>query len=170
MADVHNYRRGETNDVVCRVETVQAVSLGDMVGLSSSSVIRAGDEAWSNLSQAQYDFAQKFAGVAAQRKVANTSSPGTGGGPANHMRVASEGVFEFDVATTTAAYEVGQLVTPAKASGNTLENQKVEKSTDLARAIGKVEERVTNASTFGNKVKVRIFSRQMLPGVLSSGA
>lgn len=163
MADVNNYRRGETNPVVAKIITLQAVSLGDMVGISTDSVIRAGDEAYSNLSQAQFDFAQKFLGVATQRKTSSTASAGHGAGADNEIRVATEGVFEFDFPTTTTVYYPGQLVAPKKASGNALENQAVVVVSEGGRAIGVVEEIKPASFT---KVKVRIFSTKILGAVL----
>lgn len=158
MGDTYSYRRGETNPIVAKVLTIQAVALGDAVGLSSGNVIRAQDESYSSLSQAQYDFASKFLGVATQRKVANVAYPGHGGGKDNRMRVATEGVFEFDVAATTL--EPGQLMGMAKASGSALESQKVDIVADRSCAIGTVEEAKTIASA--TKCKVRIFSTKML--------
>lgn len=157
MADTYNYRRGETNPVVAKVLTIQAVALGDAVGLSSGNVIRAEDESFSNLSQAQFDFAAKFLGVAVQRKVSGTAYPGHGGGRDNEMRVATEGVFEFNVAATTL--EVGQLMGMAEDSSD-LDSQKVEIVSEASRAIGTVEERKTIASA--TKVKLRIFGTKML--------
>ncbi len=160
MADVNNYKRGETNPVVVKVQTIEAIARGDLVGLSTGWAYPASDEAWVDISTSQAAFAANFCGVSGQRKVSGTAKPGTGGGDDNRMRIATEGVFELDCVVTSALFDVGDLVAPCKASGNALEAQKVEKAT-IGKAIGRVEE--TNVASSG-KCLVRIFSKVMLGG------
>lgn len=71
----------------------------------------------------QYNFCKNFMGHAMQRKLANVATVGTGGGPANFLRVARAGVF--DLACASATFNVDDLVGPAKAAGNTLLSQTV---------------------------------------------
>jgi len=159
MADVLRYRWGDTNPVVCAVITIQAVSIGDVIGLSSGNAYRAEDHAWTNLSATQFNFCANFLGVASQRKVANSAQT-TGGGAANRMRVDTEGVFEFNCPATT--FEIGNLVGMEQQSTTTLlESQKVALVTDVTRAIGRIAEKKTNTST---TCKVAIFSKIMIGG------
>src|SRR5262245_27901317 len=147
------YRRGETNPILCQVQTIQAVNCGDFAALSSGWVYRASDQTYTSLSAAQFPFVANFAGISNQPKVSRTAKAGTGGGRNNYMRLSSEGVFEFDCYATTL--DVGTLVGPAqdRGSASQLDNQKVDQVTDRTRAIGVVEEEKDVAGT--TKVKVR---------------
>lgn len=84
----------------------------------------------------QYNFCKNFMGIAMQRKLANVATVGTGGGPANVLRVARAGVFDF--ACASATWNADDLFGPAKQSGNLLESQKVVAVTHRSLAIGRV--------------------------------
>ena len=161
MADVNNWRYGSTNPVKAQIHTVQAVSRGDLIALSTGYVTLASQESDALKASAQTDFAAHFLGVSGQRKKANEAQPGHGGGQANRIRVATTGVFEFD--TFASTLEVGDLVGPAySATTSTIEDQKVELVTNVAQAIGRVQEKKSDAAS--TTVLVRIFSKVMLGG------
>jgi hypothetical protein len=146
------YVRGETAPVTVPVLTAQAVEVGDICGLSSGNAVRAEDTTWNtSLAQTQTDFAALFLGVSGQRKIAATARV-AGNGQDNRIRVDTQGIYEFDCASATFA--VGDLVGPAKQSGNALESQKVAAVGSEALAIGRVAE----AGTSVTKVKVRVLS------------
>lgn len=146
------YLYGDTRDVVAPVLTAQAVAVGDLVGLSSGNVVRAEDETWiTDTATTQANFVQKFLGASGQVKVAGTARV-----PANSednvIRVAVDGVYEFDCASAT--FKVGDLVGPAKATGDALESKKVVAVAGEHLAIG----RVVEAGTSVTKVKVQLLS------------
>ncbi|MFN3628088.1 MAG: ABC transporter substrate-binding protein [Parvibaculum sp.] len=123
-SDSYRYRYGETSPSAAVIATSQQANVGDLVAYNSSTITRAEDQAWnSTLSQTQTDFVAKFLGVSAQRKNANQTQPGTGGGPAGFVRVDTGGVFEF--ACASATFNVGDLVGCAKDTGNALLSQTV---------------------------------------------
>lgn len=150
------YIREETHPVIAPVLTAQAVERGDLVGISSGNVVRAEDTAWNtNIGTTQTDFAAIFAGVSGQRKEADVARV-DGNSEDNAIRVSTTGIYEFDCASAT--FTVGQLVGPAKQTGDLLESQKVVGVATEALAIG----RVVEAGTSITKVKVRLLSK-MLP-------
>ena len=147
------YCYGDANPLVAPVLTAQAVAVGDLTGLSSGNVIRAEDETWdTSLAQTQFNFAQKFLGVSGQKKVAATARV-YGNSEDNTIRIDTDGAYEFDCASTSFA--VGDLVGPAKQSGNALESQKVVAVADESLAIG----RVVDATSSETRVLVRILSK-----------
>jgi hypothetical protein len=155
-SDSFRYRYGETSPSEAVIATAQAANIGDLVAYNSSTITRAEDQAWnSSTLQTQTDFVAKFLGVSAQRKLATATQPGTGGGPAGFIRVDTAGVFEFDCASAT--FQVGDLVGPAKDTGNALLSQTVVAVATKAPAVGRVVEGGTSLT----KVKVRIFSTVM---------
>jgi len=155
------YIHSETQPVMAPVLTAQAVAIGDLVGLSSGNVIRAEDVEWdTNLATTQTAFAAAFLGVSGQHKVATVARV-HGNSEDNVLRVASDGVFEFDCAS--ASFAVGDLVGPAKQSGNLLESQKVAAVSSEAYAIGRVYEKTSSAT----RVKVKLLSTKM-PGARQS--
>lgn len=146
------YLRGETDPVIAPVLTAQAVAVGDLVGLSSGNVVRAEDTTWdTNIATTQAAFALLFLGVSGQRKVAAVARVDANSED-NAMRVDCSGVYEFDCASGNFA--MGDLVGPAKQSGNALESQKVVAVATENLAVGRVVEKGTSVT----KVKVRILS------------
>lgn len=155
------YIRGETRPVFVTVATAKAVSTGALVGMSSGTLVNASDTTWdTNIAGTQADFTPLFLGVAAQDKVANVARV-HGNSEDNKIRVATSGIWEFDCASAT--FEVGDLVGPAKASGNALEDEKVVAVADETMNIGRVIERGTSIT----KVKVEILSK-LLPSARQS--
>lgn len=149
------YSRGETNPVFAPVLTAQAVAIGDIVGLSSGNVVRAEDTAWdTNIGTTQTAFALLFLGVASQRKVAAVARV-DGNGKDNLIRINPQGIYLSDCASATFA--VGDLVGPAKQTGNLLESQKVVAVASEALAIG----RVVEAGTSVTQVKWQALSKTM---------
>lgn len=146
------YIRGETNPVFVTVATAKAVAIGDMVGMSGGTLVKSSDTTWdTNLATTQTAFGTVYLGVAVQRKDANVARV-HGNSEDNRIRVATRGIFEFD--TASASYAVGDLVGPAKQTGNYIEDQKVAAVASEAYAIGRVVE-ATSSST---KVLVELLS------------
>lgn len=146
------YRTGATNPVQATIATAKAVAIGDIVGMSSGTLVRAEDQAWNtDLGTTQSDFRALFLGVSRQQKAAGDARV-FGNSSDNVVGVDSTGVWEFDCASAT--FELGDLVGPAKQSGNALESQKVVAVATEARAIGRVVERGTSIT----RVKVQLLS------------
>jgi len=146
------YLYGETNPIDCPIATGQAVDIGDLVGISSGTLVRASDTTWdTNLATTQVAFRALFLGVSGQFKDSSTAQI-RGNSIANRCRVDSDGFYQF--ATASASYNIGDLVGPAKASGNALLNDTVASVAALDKAIGYVVEKTTSATT----VKVRLLS------------
>lgn len=90
----------------------------------------------------QAAFVQKFCGMAAQRyDGSNALAYGIKDG---RLRFDRGGVWEFD--TASASYNVGDLVGPAKASGNALEDGKVALVANRLLAIGRVVKPTSSAT------------------------
>jgi len=146
------YLYGETNPIDCPIATGQAVDIGDLVGISSGTLVRASDTTWdTNLATTQVAFRALFLGVSGQFKDSSTAQI-RGNSIANRCRVDSDGFYQF--ATASASYNIGDLVGPARASGNALLNDTVASVAALDKAIGYVVEKTTSATT----VKVRLLS------------
>jgi hypothetical protein len=165
------YRYGDANPVTAQVASSgQQIDIGDLVSYESQTLKRAEDETWTGtLSGTQQNFVASFLGVAAQRKVSTASTVGTGsGGPIGPgfaltqlgVRVDTTGTFEFKCAS--ASFNIGDLVGPAKDTGNNLLSDTVVAVGAKNLAIGRVTE-ATNSQT---TVKVRIFSTVM--GVINN--
>jgi hypothetical protein len=101
----------------------------------------------------QYNFAQRFLGVSQMRKPAAVTRV-TGGGADNTIVVSTEGVYKYDCASATFA--VGDLVGPAKDTGNALLSQTVAAVADATLAIG----RVVEAGAALTSVKVKLFTKR----------
>lgn len=141
------------------VLTAQGVETFDMVGLSAGNVVRAADETWGgSLALTQASFALKFLGVSNQRKVAGKAFIfGNSLGNLNEIKMmvirGPGAIIEFDCASATFA--VGDLVGPAKDTGNALLNQTVVAVATYDLAIGRVVQAVTSSL----KVRVELMSR-----------
>lgn len=145
MTDKFRYRHGNTNPAEYAVDSAVLVNTGDMVRLVTDDVRPAGYDSnadgtgdlWAgSLAATQVLFAKDFVGVAAGRSIVGESYP---------IRVNRQGVHEF--ACAAATFEVGDLVGPAKTSGNNLEDQKVVGVADPLYAIGRVFRRYTSNTT-----------------------
>jgi len=161
MSDKMRWKYGDPNPVMAAVNSATVVEIGDLVWHDTDDAKPASDAAYTGtLGEAQTALSTYFLGVAMQRSLAGETAP---------IRVATEGVFEFDCASST--HELGEKVGPDDNTGGTaLENQKVIAVTDPARAIGRVAKRVSVAAT---TVLVEINStimRGSLQGVSASGS
>lgn len=149
------YLHSDTDPVMVPIATGQAVDVGDLSGLDAGTLVRAEDTTWdTNLATTQTAFVAKFLGVSGQKKAAGTARI-FGNSSDNICRVDSAGIYEFSCASATFA--VGDLVGPAKQSGNALESQKVVAVAYEHLAIG----RVVEAGASITKVKVRLLSMLM---------
>lgn len=156
MADKKRDRWGDTQPVKSApVATATVISIGDLCWQDSAAANTpkpASDVSWNvDLATTQADFIATFLGDAAQASAS---------GDTDAIRLGTTGVYEFDCAAATFA--IGDLVGPAKQTGNLLENQKVAAVAGVTMAVGRVAEDVpANATT----VKVRIFSKLANGGV-----
>jgi hypothetical protein len=109
------------------------------------------------LAQTQYNFAQSFLGISAQRWDGTNLTTGSKDGT---LRIDTAGVFEMDCAAASS-FNPGDLVGPDTNAG-VLFSQQVVKVTSKALAIGRVEKLVAAV----NKVKVRLATgRLSLPSL-----
>lgn len=151
----YTYRYGDTNPVKVLVDSANVIEKGDMCTLETDDVRAAASEAWdTNLATTQENFHDGFLGVAAQR---------SRNGDTDAIRINTSGVYEFD--TASATYEVGDLVGPAKQTGNALESQKVASVAGHNLAVGRVAKQYAAATT---KVYVEILSVIMRGGSLAA--
>lgn len=124
------------------------IAPGDLIATAASTSVPApaSAETWvTDLATTQTNFVAKFLGVSVDRSRNGDTDP---------VVCATSGVFEFDC--DSATFAIGDLVGPAKQSGNALENQKVAAVASAARAIGRVIKQVT-----GTKVLVQITSTRL---------
>lgn len=159
MADVMRYRYGETNPVMCAVDSAQVIEIGDLLYLATDDV-RPASQQTDQGSEAsnQLVFADNFMGVAMQRSRSGDTDP---------IRVATTGVFEF--ACDSATWEIGALAgADEAASGTALNDQYVKAASSYAHAIGRCARRQATAVT---SVLIDITSTVMRGGVAgTSGA
>jgi hypothetical protein len=105
----------------------------------------------------QFNFRQIFLGAAGQRKTAGVAQA-TGAGAANFLRVDTRGVWEFDCVSQT--FNLGDLVGPAKQTGNQLYSSTVDLVANPNLAIGRLDKPYASATT---KAYVRLFSKLFAP-------
>jgi len=139
------YKYGDVHPVTSPVDSAVAVEIADLVYLDTDDVKSAGYDAdadgtgelWNtNIATTQEAFHDVFLGVSSQRsRVGDTKD----------VRVSTRGVFEFSC--DAATFEIGDLVGPAKTSGNNLENQKVVAVATPNLAIGRVAKRYGSNTT-----------------------
>lgn len=145
MSDNQRHRRELANPRYFDVNSATVIEIGDLCWLDTDDVKPASDFTWNaSLAQTQEDFALKFIGMSADRSRSDDT---------DQVAVDKNGVKEFTCASAT--FEIGDLVGPAKASGNALENQKVAAVALKAQAIGRVAKRYASATT---TVEVEIFT------------
>ena len=139
MSDRMRWRYGDTNPVVAAVDPGTVIEIGDLVYQGTPA-------------DNQTLFAANFLGVAMQRSRAGQAEP---------IRVATTGVFEFDIAS--GGFELGDLVGASENSnGTALENQVVEKVGAADLAIARIARRAPAGTT---SVLVDIRSTVMTGGV-----
>lgn len=135
------------------IQTAQAVDVGDLVASASGNLIRAEDFVWTtDLATTQENFVALFFGCSAQTKNTTADRP-YGNSTANLCRVDTSGDWEFDC--DSATFKVGDLVGPAKDTGNALLSDKVVAVATAARSVG----RVIKAGTSITRVRIRLHSK-----------
>lgn len=146
MTDTMRYRYGATNPILVPVDSAQVIEIGDLVWLNTDDARPASAQA-DQLSEAanQREFKRLFLGIAMQRSRSGDTDP---------IRIATNGVFEFDAVSAT--YEIGDLVGVDEDSGGTyLTDQQVAAVALSDLSIGKIARRETSAT---NSVFVDIHS------------
>ncbi|MEX2316318.1 MAG: hypothetical protein WD669_04140 [Pirellulales bacterium] len=138
MANTMRWRYGDTSPVILPVDASTVIEIGDMVYLEIDDARPASAQADQGTEAAnQQLFHSKFAGVAMQASPSGDSTP---------IRVATTGVFEFDILSTTL--EVGDLMgSDENAGGTALLNQTVAKVTTANASIGRCAKRLNPAGT-----------------------
>lgn len=146
----HQYGDGEPV-VTIAVPTATVIEVNDLIATNSSTEVPypASDQAWdTDLATTQTAFATRFLGVAAKYSRNGDIDP---------IVVNTNGVFEFECAA--AQFKLGDLVGPAKQSGNALERRKVVAVGSEALAIGRVAKRSPGANV--TKVLVQLMTEVM---------
>ena len=132
------WRYGDTNPVVAAVGAATAIEIGDLLWQDVDNAKPASAQADQGSAPAnQEEFAANFLGVAMQRSRAGDALP---------IRVATTGVFEFDVPAGNR--ELGDLIGAAEnAAGTALLSQQVSPVLETRYAIGRVARRETSSPT-----------------------
>lgn len=156
MSDVMRWRYGDTDPVICAVDSATVIEIGDLVYLDVDDVKPASSQADQGSEAAnQLLFADNFMGVAMQRSRSGDTDP---------IRVATLGVFEFICPSGT--WEVGNLVgADENAAGDALLDQQVTVVTNGFQAIGRVHRRQATATA---TVLVQIQSTVKHGGVMGT--
>lgn len=135
--------------LIAKGDLVAQAPSGGVTGATSAATIAQGeaypasDQPWdTSLAVTQEAFHDAFLGVSAQKSASGDVDP---------ITVNQAGVHEFDCAS--ASFNHGDLVGPAKQSGNLLEDQKVVAVATANLAIGRVQGKHTSVT----KVLVRVF-------------
>lgn len=153
MAEVFNHIRGEANHLTVDAKSASTVVVqrGDLVATNSSSqAYPAASQAWNtSLATTQEDFHDVFAGVAVDRSRNGDTAP---------ILLATQGVFLFKCASAT--FQIGDLVGPAKDTGNALLSDTVVAVATPNLAVG----RVTKGGTSVTTVEVEIRSTRVYGG------
>lgn len=152
MASTMRWRYGDTNPVVLPVDSATVIEIGDLVYLDVDDAKPAASQSDQGTETAnQQLFHDVFAGVAMQASPNGSTQP---------IRVATTGVFEFDLLSTTL--EVGDLLAPDEhTNGTSLLNQTVAKVSSANAAVGRCAKRLNPA---GTRVLVDIVSSVMRGG------
>lgn len=138
------YSFGATNPLVAPVATDKAISVGDLVALSSGSAISALDFPWdTDLATTQENFAGAFLGVSGQLKRDDIALV-YGNSVANQIRIDCSGIYEGTY--TGSALLVGDFVGPTSVS-NVLQPQSLVKVASVDLAIGTVVEALSGTGT-----------------------
>ena len=140
MSNTMRWRYGDTCPVMLPVDSATVIEIGDLVYLDTDDAKPASAQADQGTETAnQQLFHDVFAGVAMQASRAGDTQP---------IRVATTGVFEFDVLSTTL--EVGDLMSSDEnGGGTTLLNQTVAKVSSANAAVGRCARRLNPAGTRG---------------------
>ncbi len=153
MANQMRWRYGDTKPIQLAVDSGTVIEIGDLVFLDADDGKPAADLAYgASLDATQESLHDVFAGVAMQASSAGDTSD---------IRIATNGIFEFDQAQ--ASVQVGDRVgVDDNAAGDTLLNQQVigVPSSAPERSIGTCAKAATNAT----KILIAINSTVMNDG------
>ena len=132
------FQRGDARPVRAPVATASAFEVGDLIAQETDgSYTRASSQAWTtDLATTRAAFVAKFAGEASQAKDANKPIIGNGDALGYQLLIWTAGVKTYPVPAGT--YKNGDLLGPAKQSGNLLEDQKLEVVGSEAQATHRV--------------------------------
>lgn len=158
------FQRGEPRPVMVPVPSAEVVNEDDIAALDGSgNFYKASEQVWNtDKYTTRVLFCANFAGVSAQVKSANLPVQWDSGFP-GCIKINTGGVSVRPAAAGT--YFAGDLVGPAKQSGNLLDDQIVEGVTNAAEAIGVV---VGNPGVNPATLEVEVRSRKFAP--VGSGA
>ena len=139
MANVMRWRYGETSPVKLPVDSATVIEIGDLVWLDTDDAKPVSGVTYgASLAATQETAHDKFLGVAMQASAAGETA---------EIRVATSGVFEFDMAS--ASLEVGARIgIDDNAGGNALLDQQVIAVADgnPERSIGRCVRRASSAT------------------------
>lgn len=154
------YLHGDTRPTPVQVATAQAVAVFDPLALGSgNNHVRPEDVAWdTNEATTRTAFVAAFVGVSNQTKVAGTATV-YGSSRANALVCNAGGCYEYDAVSDT--YVVGDLMGPAKQTGNLLETRKLKKVSAVTEAIARV---VKDSGANATRVQVELISTRLNPG------
>lgn len=145
MSNSFNYRFGQTEMVKFAVDSATVIEIGDLVYLNTDDVKPAADLTWdTNLATTQADFADVFAGVAAEQSASGDTD-------SIDIDISPMSVYEFAVASAT--YEIGDKLGPDQSGGTALLSQQLEEAV-AASAVAVAYERKTSAT----RLKVKFAS------------
>lgn len=135
--------------VTADVPTTTVIQIGELVSLDGSNQpYAAADETWdTDLATTQQNFVTKFLGAARQRSRDGETDP---------IVVEVAGVHEFECAAAT--FELGDLVGPAKDTGDALLSDTVVAVADASQAVGRVVRRHPTNTT---RVMIELQSRRL---------
>ena len=143
------HRYGQQSIIRAAVDSATAIVMGDLVYLDTDDVKPASSQAWdTDLATTQTNFVNHFLGIALADHPA-----GSGNVLDFPVDISPESVYEMDC--NEEAHEIGDLLTPIKATGNALVANTVKKTTTAAVGCARCTRRDPVAST---TVMVRIQS------------
>lgn len=139
MADIHRLLR-PLGQITLPCDNEQAFNVGDMLWWDSTNgyLDQLSDYTYSAEETNRRDLKSVFAGVALEARTGKETNDST-------MVIATSGVFEMPMTSGTPV--IGTLLGFEKASGSTMEDQKLQIVTDMADAIGYCVKRYTAATT-----------------------
>lgn len=152
-AQVERYIRGETSPVMVYVATAKAVPFGSLVGIATAGTLMlAADQTWNtNEATTRSDFVATFAGVAMQEKAANqVRIPGNT--EDNAIRLATTGVYEFNITSASNFVNGVTLIGPDKDIGNALQNTSCKIVTAQAEAVAVAFQTKTSVTKIWGKL------------------
>jgi len=143
------HRYGQQAIIRGAVDSATEIAMGDLVYLDTDDIKPASSETWStDLAGTQANFVNHFLGIA----LANHAA-GSGIELDFPVDISPYSVYEMD--SNEETHELGDMLTPIKASGNALVANKLKKTTTASVACARCMRRDPTAL---NRVLVRIQS------------